>query len=138
MSPVAVQSALAYLGSEVFDGRHYAWVFSEYLWAEHNRLTEWNTYVGESFIELQPSQKVLYMADLAMSLRGNLAVSNEEVIFEALTIMDMSRGVDGRLPFRTINNYMTLREALSYGDVDDESVQMLAKTIIFANMRDTL
>lgn len=130
-----LDNAIAHLGSSVFDGAHYAWMFNEVLLAERANLERWNSNAEANGLLLEPMDWVVRLAELALQLRGNKIVSPEEIVIEALTILDMTR-VDGRLPTRSINNYMTLKQALEYGDCADWSVIGMAKGIIFAQMRD--
>lgn len=130
-----LDNAIAHLGSSVFDNRHYAWMFNEVLIAEAENLRRWNALSGETGIELQPMDWVVRLATLALQLQGNKAMSPEEIVIEALTVLDMTR-VDGRLPTRSVNNYMSLKYALEHGDCEDWGVIGMAKGIIFAQMRD--
>lgn len=131
-----LEKAVAYLGSSVFDNRHYAWMFNEVLLAELENLRRWNAMSGETGIELEPMGWVVRLAEGALKLKGNRVVSPEEIVIEALTILDMTRDKDGRLPNRSINNYMSLKYALEHGDCEDWGVIGMAKGIIFAQMRD--
>ena len=130
-----LEEAVAYLGSSVFDNRHYAWMFNEVLIAELENLRRWNANAEVNGFVLEPMGWVVELAESALKLKGNAVVSPEEIVIEALTILDMTR-VDGRLPTRSINNYMSLKQALEYGDCSDWGVIGMAKGIIFAQMRD--
>lgn len=134
MPLVALDNALAYLGSELFEGKHYAWVISELLWAERHRIAEWNTLADESGIELQPSAWVLRICDLVYELRGSGAYSAEEIVREALIVLDIGRDAAGSLPPRLINNYMTLRTALTYRDCADMGVIGVAKGVLYGRV----
>lgn len=131
-----LDKAIAYLGSSVFDNRSYAWVINEVLIAEAENIRRWNMNAESNGLELQPMGWVVRLAEGALKLKGNQVVSPEEIVIEALTILDMTRDADGRLPTRSINNYMSLKYALEHGDCQDWGVIGMAKGIIFAQMRD--
>jgi hypothetical protein len=57
-------------------------------------------------------------------------MSPEMLVIEALEIMHEQRDEDGRLPPRLVNNYMSLKYALEYGDCEDWAIVSLAKQII--------
>lgn len=62
----------------------------------------------------------------------------QDLVREALSILDSTRNEEGNLPPRTLNNYYTLKHALDFGDCTDWSVLGLAKSVIFAQMRDDM
>lgn len=128
--------AIAHLGSSVFDGAHYAWVVNEVLMAERSNIEMWNANAELNGLTLAPMGWVVRLAELALKLQGNKIVTPEDIVIEALTVLDMTRDKDGRLPTRSINNYMSLKYALEHGDCQDWGVIGMAKGIIFAQMRD--
>ena len=131
-----LDKAIAYLGSSVFDNSHYAWMFNEVLLAERSNIQRWNANAEANGFMLEPMGWVVRLAEGALKLKGNQVVSPEEIVIEALTILDMTRDSEGRLPTRSINNYMSLKYALEHGDCQDWGVIGMAKGIIFAQMRD--
>lgn len=62
-------------------------------------------------------------------------MSPEMIVIQALEILTSQRDEEGRLPTRLINNYMTLKHALEYGDCQDWSIISLAKQTIGFDMR---
>jgi hypothetical protein len=127
-----LDEAVAYLGSSVFDGYQYAWAFNQVLMSERDNLQRWNSMSDETGIVLQPMGWVVRMAENALKLKGTDIVSPEDIVIEALTILDMTRNAEGRLPSRSINNYMALKYALEHGDCQDWGILGMAKGIIFA------
>lgn len=64
--------------------------------------------------------------------------SPQDLVREAICILDGTRDENGKLPSRTLNNYLSLRHALDFGDCQDWTILSLAKSVIFAQMRDDM
>lgn len=65
-------------------------------------------------------------------------MSPEMIVIEALEILHSRRDSSGHLPPRSVNNYLSLKYALEYGDCEDWAVLSLAKQIIFGSVKDSL
>lgn len=136
-----IDDALSHLDSPAFNDSWYALLFRGKLELELKRMFEWLDYSVGS-IELHPSSSAVWLAEIVLELKGSEAVGPCDLVREALLILDTERaGGDGdgvgRIPARLINNYMTLKYALEFGDCSDWSVLALAKQIIFMEVRDS-
>lgn len=126
-----LDDAICRLESSDFEGRWYASAFREAIEAELKRIFEWlDGTLG--IVELHPSKRVTLLADIVQELKGARAVSPEDIVREALLVLDGQRDSEGKIPGRVINNYYSLRMALEYGDCQDWTILSLAKGIIFA------
>jgi hypothetical protein len=65
-------------------------------------------------------------------------MSPEMIVIEALELLHSKRDANGHLPPRSLNNYLSLKHALEYGDCEDWTILSLAKQIIFGGVKDSL
>ena len=132
-----IDAALAHLESPAFSSSWYALLFRGKLEQELKRMFEWLEQ-SDGAIQMYPSSWAIWMSEIVLELKGSEAVGPCEVVREALLILETERsGDDGRLPGRLINNYMTLKYALEFGDCGDWGVLSLAKQVIFMEVRDS-
>ncbi len=132
-----IDGALSHLESPSFNDAWYALVFRGKLELELKRIFEWIEHSNGS-MELYPSSETVWLAETVLELKGSEAVGPCDIVREALLILDTERnGSEGRIPARMINNYMTLKYALEFGDCEDWGVLSLAKQIIFMDVRDS-
>lgn len=127
--------ALSYLEAPCFDDAWYALVFRGTLEAELRRIFEWLEN-SDGAMELHPSPQARWLAQIVMELEGSHMSGPCGLIHEAMIVLEAER-VDGRLPSRLLNNYMSLKYALEFGDCQDWSVISLAKQIVFMDYRDS-
>lgn len=123
-----LEKAILHLGSSAFNGYIYADVALGVLMYEISICKVWYETTG-GIVERHPDSESVRVATLCLQLKGDLAVSNQDFVVEALTVLDMSR-IDGRLHPSSVNNYMALKYALEFGDCDDPGIVGMAKAIV--------
>lgn len=126
-----LETAISHLRSFLFADRIYAENICTALVTEVERCELWFEW-SNGGISMYPSKRMQRVAELALQLKGVEAMSPEDIVIEALTILDMGRNEEGRLPGPSINNYMALKYALEHGDCQDWGIIGMAKGIIFA------
>ena len=102
-----LETAISHLRSFLFVDRIYAESICASLIAEVERCELWFEW-SSGGISMYPSKRMQRVAELALQLKGVEAMSPEDIVIEALTILDMGRNEEGRLPGPSINNYMAL------------------------------
>lgn len=131
-----IDRALSHLESHRFDDAWYALVFRGTLELELKRIFEWAE-TTEGIVELYPSKGARWLSEVVLELKGSDCMGPCDLVREAMLILETERGIDGRLPGRILNNYMSLKYALDYGDCEDWGIIALAKQIIFMDVRDS-